>query len=174
MREHNLPAEDIDTVTVFVGKSFMELLCEPLDAKQNPSGVVDAQFSIPWAVASAIARKKVGIAEFTPDAIKDKRILTLSNVVTPKHDESLDRLGVGPAIVEIRTKEGKVWSERVDTPYGSPENPMNMEAIASKLRDCAIFAAKPVSQKNLDGVLQMVKHIETVKDVGQIVRLLLG
>jgi len=170
--EYNIKAEDVDSVTVYVGKGAMGLVCEPLNTKQNPSTTVDAQFSIPWTVASAIVQGKVGIAEFTPQAIKDKAVLTLSNKVTPKLDESLNRMGVSPAIVEIKTKDGKVYSKRVDTPYGSPENPMSMDAIAAKLRDCASYAAKPLSQKNVEKLIQLVSQLEAVSDVEEVVRLL--
>jgi 2-methylcitrate dehydratase PrpD len=170
--EYNIKAEDVDSVTVYVGKGAMGLVCEPLNTKQNPSTTVDAQFSIPWTVASAIVQGKVGIAEFTPQAIKDKAVLTLSNKVTPKLDESLNRMGVSPAIVEIKTKDGKVYSQRVDTPYGSPENPMSMDAMAAKLRDCASHAAKPLSQKNVEKLIQLVSQLEAVSDVEEVVRLL--
>lgn len=170
--EYNIKAEDVDSVTVYVGKGAMGLVCEPLNTKQNPSTTVDAQFSIPWTVASAIVQGKVGIAEFTPQAIKDKAVLTLSNKVTPKLDESLNRMGVSPAIVEIKTKDGKVYSKRVDTPYGSPENPMSMDAMAAKLRDCASHAAKPLSQKNVEKLIQLVSQLEAVSDVEEVVRLL--
>jgi 2-methylcitrate dehydratase PrpD len=170
--EYNIKAEDVDSVTIYVSKGAMKLLGEPLNTKQNPSTTVDAQFSIPWTVASAIVQGKVGIAELTPQAIKNKAVLALSNKVTPKLDESLNRMGVSPAIVEIKTKDGKVYSKRVDTPYGSPENPMNMDAIAAKLRDCASYAAKPLSQKNVEKLIQLVSQLEAVSDVEEVVRLL--
>jgi len=170
--EYNIKAEDVDSVTIYVGKGAMKLLGEPLNTKQNPSTTVDAQFSIPWTVASAIVQGKVGIAEFTPQAIKNKAVLALSNKVTPKLDESLNRMGVSPAIVEIKTKDGKVYSKRVDIPYGSPENPMSMDAIAAKLRDCASYVAKPLSQKNVEKLIQLVSQLEAVSDVEEVVRLL--
>lgn len=170
--EYNIKAEDVDSVTIYVSKGAMKLLGEPLNTKQNPSTTVDAQFSIPWAVASAIVKGKVGIAEFTPQAIKDKTVLALSNKVTPKLDESLNRMGVSPTIVEIKTKDGKVYSKCVDTPYGSPENPMSMDAMAAKLRDCASYAAKPLSQKNVEKLIQLVSQLEAVSDVEEVVRLL--
>jgi 2-methylcitrate dehydratase PrpD len=172
VQEHKLTAQDVDTVRVYLSKGCMTVVGEPLDKKQSPATVVDAQFSAPWSVASAIVHNKLGIAQYTSEAIADKEVLILSNAVTPLHEASLDRLGVGPTVVEIRTRDGKVYSKRVDAPYGSPENPMSIDSIAAKLRDCASYAAKPLSQENLEKLLEMVGRIETVKDVGQIVGLL--
>lgn len=171
VREHHIEAGDVESITAYLGKGCMKVIAEPLDAKQNPSNIVDAQFSVAWTIASAIAHGSVGIAEFTPEAIKDETVLALSNKVTPKADEALSVWGVTPAIVEIKTKDGNVYSKRVDTPYGSPQNPMSMDAMATKLRDCASFAAKPVSQENLDKLIEMVSQLEKIRDMGQIVRL---
>ncbi len=170
--KHNIRAEEVANVTAYVGKSCLDLVCEPLNIKQNPRNIVDSQFSLPWVVASAIIHGKVNIADFTPQAIKDSTVLTLSNKVTPKLDESLSQKGIEPSIIEIMTKSGEVYSKRVDTPYGSPENPMSMDTIASKFRDCASSAAKPPRQKNVERLIQLVAQLETISNVNELVRLL--
>jgi len=170
--EHNIKAENVDSILVYIGKGGMKVVCEPLDSKQNPSTSVDAQFSTPWTVASAIVHGKVGIAEFSAQAIKDKKVLAVSNKVTPKVDDSLTRLAVGPSIVEIKTKDGNIYSKRVDTPYGSPKNPMSMEAMATKMRDCASYAGKSMKDENVERLIQIISRLEEVNDVGEIVGLL--
>jgi 2-methylcitrate dehydratase PrpD len=172
MNEHNIKAEDVESVAVSVSSGAEKALCEPLDIKRNPRTIVDAQFSIPWAVAVALAHGKVGLGSFTEQAIKDRTVLSLSNKVTPKRDESLNKRGVTPAIVEIKVKNGKVYSKRVDHPYGSPETPMGMDALGEKLRDCASQAARPVGTDNVEKIIQLVSRLEAVSDVEQIARLL--
>lgn len=170
--EHKIKAEDVDSVTVYLGKDAMGIVGEPIDAKKNPNSIVDAQFSINWVIASAIVHRKVGIAEFTPQAIKNKTVLSLANKVTSKLDDSLSKVGVEPAIVNIKTKDGKVYSKRVDTPYGSPQNPMSMDAIAMKLRDCASYAARPVSPEKVEKLIQIVTKLEKISNSSEIVSLL--
>jgi len=172
VREHNFKAEDVDNVTILVGRSCWDLLCQPLSIKQNPMNIVDSQFSLPWAVACAIAHSKVGIADFTTQAIRDSAVLALSNKVMPKLDEGLSQKGIEVTTVKIETKDGEVYSKRVGISYGNPRNPMSMDAIVAKFRDCASFAAKPVSQKNVEKLIRLVCQLETVSDVGQIIRLL--
>jgi 2-methylcitrate dehydratase PrpD len=174
MREHRITAEEVESVAIRASSGAMKALCEPLDIKQNPRTIVDAQFSIPWAVAVVLAYGKVGLDAFTEQAIKDRAILTLSNKVTPKLDESLNKRGVTTAVVEIKTKDGKAYSKRVDNPYGSPENPMSMDAICEKFRDCASHAARPMRKDNMEKVIQLVSRLETVSDVRQVARLLGG
>jgi 2-methylcitrate dehydratase PrpD len=174
MSEHKIKTEDVESVAVSVSSGAEKALCEPLDIKRNPRTIVDAQFSIPWTVAAALAHGKVGLAAFTEQAIKDRTILSLSNKVTPKLDESLNKRGVTPAIVEIKTKDGKAYSKRVDNPYGSPENPMGMDAISEKFRDCAAHAARPLKKDHVEKIIQLVSQLETVRDVRQVIRLLDG
>jgi len=174
MNEHKIKAEDVASVTVGVSSGAVKALCEPLNIKQNPRTIVDAQFSIPWAVAVALAYGKVGLGAFTGQAIKDGAILSLSNKVTPKLDESLNKRGVTPAIVEIKTKDGKAYSKRVDNPYGSPENPMSMDAICEKFRDCAAHSARPLKKDRVEKIIQFVSRLETLSDVNQVVCLLDG
>jgi 2-methylcitrate dehydratase PrpD len=174
LHEHKIKTEEVESVTIRVSSGAVKALCEPLDIKRNPRTIVDAQFSIPWAVAVALAYGKVGLDAFTEQAIKDRAILSLSNKVTPKLDESLNKRGVTPAIVEIKTKDGKVYSKRVDNPYGSPENPMSMDAICEKFRDCASHAARPMRKDDVEKIIQLVSRLETVSDVKQVVRLLGG
>ena len=172
MSEHKIKAEDVESVTIRVSSGAVKALCEPLDVKRNPRTIVDAQFSIPWAVAVALAYGKVGLDAFTEQAIKDRTILSLSNKVTPRLDESLNKRGVTPAIVEIKNKDGRVYSKRVDNPYGSPENPMDMDAIGEKFRDCASHAERPMRKDNVEKIIQLVSQFQTVSDVGQVARLL--
>jgi 2-methylcitrate dehydratase PrpD len=174
MKEHKIKAEDVESVTVGVSSGAVKALCEPLGIKQNPRTIVDAQFSIPWAVGVALVYGKVGLGAFTEEAIKDKAILSLSNKVTPKLNESLNKRGVTPAVVEIKTKDGKSYSKRVDNPYGSPENPMSMDAICEKFRDCASHAVKPLEKDHVEKIIELVSQLETLSDVSQIVRLLGG
>jgi 2-methylcitrate dehydratase PrpD len=74
--------------------------------------------------------------------------------------------------VEIRTKDGKVYSKRTDFPYGHPKNPLAYEDIVNKFRDCLSYAAKPVARDNVEKVIDMVRKLEDVEDVGQIINLL--
>lgn len=171
VKEYNVKAEEIENIEVWVSNDAMSL-CEPLETKQNPRNTVDAQFSIPWAVAVAVARNKVGLDSVTGDAIKDETILALSHKVRPKIDNSLNRRGVTPAIVKIGTKDGRYYSKRVEDPYGSPRNPMGMDVLIEKFRDCGLHAARPVKKNKMKELIQLVSNLETVSDVTRLTSLM--
>ena len=123
-------------------------------------------------MSAAIAHRKVGIDEFSNESLKDKKICSLSNKVTPKLKESLNRKASSPAIVEIMTRRGKKYSKQVEKAYGNPENPMSMAAIVAKLKDCVSYAERPVSEEHTLRLIDIVSELENVEDVRQIVSLL--
>jgi len=171
VRQHNIEADDVDSVIIYISKGCWDLLCEPLDIKKNPRNTVDSQFSLPWSVATAITRGKVGIANFTAQAIKDNVTLALSNRVTPKLDESLRQKGIQASIVEIKTKGGEVYSKHAGIPYGNPKNPMIMEDLIEKFRECVSYAAEPIPKSNVERGINLILNLEKVDDISQVIRL---
>jgi len=75
-----------------------------------------------------------------------------------------------PAVVEIRTKRGRVYSKRVDHALGSPKNPLSMDKVIEKFQTCAGYAAKSIPKERLDQTAQMVEGLEDVTSVEQIIR----
>jgi 2-methylcitrate dehydratase PrpD len=168
MNTHRFSPSDIDSITIHIGKSAAGLLAEPFDIKRNPRNAVDTQFSIPWAVAAALAYGRLSIGNFSDEATKDPKILSLSNKVITVTEKELSVAGIEPCIVDIRTKGGEIHSRRVDVPYGSPENPMSIDNIAEKLRAAVPFGAKPVSGERVEKLIQLVSELEHVENAGTI------
>ena len=134
---------------------------------------MDAKYSIPFSTAIAVAGRKVVIQGYSVEGLKDPVVLELAQKVTPRIDEAYNRgLGRSAGKVEIRTKDGKVYSQHTDLPYGHPKRPMTWEDVVHKFQDCLYHTAKPVPRDNMEKVIDMVGKLEDVADAGQIVRLL--
>lgn len=170
MLEHGIRPEKVVEIIALVNKD-PHLLCHPLEVKRNPRTIVDAQFSIPYTVACALVKGKVGIDDFTELAIRDSAVIGLANKVTPHFDPKLARRELTPGMVEVKTKKGS-YSKYIDVAYGHPRNPMGMDAIVAKFRDCAKHAAKSLSEDNISRVIEMAGKLEELDDVRDIVRLL--
>ena len=124
-------------------------------------------------MASAIVYGRVGIQNFAAEALRDTRVKEMAHKVKPRIDKSMAReQGFPPAAVDIKTGSGKVYSRQVDSPFGTPGNPMTFADVASKFRECCRFSVKPISPENQDSVIKMVEGIEKLNDAGRIVRLL--
>ena len=55
---------------------------------------------------------------------------------------------------------------------GDPKHPVTREAIEAKFRDCVAFSAKPLEQANVDRAIALVRDLENVGDVAEIMELL--
>ena len=128
-----------------------------------------AYFSLPWALACAVVRKKVGISEFTEESLNDVALLNMAAKVNPVLDPSLTN-ELAPTKVKIRTKRGTF---AIDTGYarGSIQNPMTFEDIEYKLMDCASAYSQHISKKNLVQASSMVRNLEDAQDVRRIIHL---
>lgn len=169
-KEHNIRPEDVLEITIGVNKD-PHPRAYPLEVKCNPRTIVDAQFSIPYAVACALAKGKVGISDFTEAAIGDKTVLALANKITPRFEPKMVRRELTPGLVEVKTRNGS-YSKYVDVAYGHPKNPMSMEALAAKFTDCAANAAKPLPREDVSRAIEMVTKLEEQEDVIRIMKLL--
>ncbi len=172
VNEYNVSPEDVKEVTVFVGETSQNL-CQPLEARRKPATTMDAKYSIPFSVAVAIVRRRVGIDDFAVEGLKDRAVLEVAQKVTSQLDARYDPgRGTRPAKVAIKMKNGREYSRHIDVPYGHPEKPMSWDDIVSKFKDCLSHAVKPVPGDSVEQVIHMISHLETVEDTGQIVRLL--
>ncbi|MFH1484431.1 MAG: MmgE/PrpD family protein [Chloroflexota bacterium] len=169
-KQHEISPDEVESITAFVDR-WPHVLCDPLDIKRNPRTIVDAQFSIPYTVATALVKRGVKIGDFTLTAIKDPVVVGLANKVTPVLDATLSGQEPAAAALEIKTKRGS-FRHQTGYPYGHPANPMSDEALAQKFRDCAAHAAKALPEANITGLISMIGRLEDLTDMAEVTRLL--
>jgi 2-methylcitrate dehydratase PrpD len=160
--------EEIIPVVSVVNNS----LCDPIEVKSQPRNVIDSQFSIPWALACAVVRRKAGLDEFTDSALQDEAIKKMAKKVKPELDNALTDDLIGQSVkVKIKTSRGE-FEIMTGPMLGSPENTLTFDMLEEKFRDCAKHAFKAFPEKNLKQVIDLVRTLEEVKDVGKIISLL--
>ncbi|MBI4332198.1 MAG: MmgE/PrpD family protein [Chloroflexi bacterium] len=168
VREHDIQPDDIESITVF--KSPMVVKVEGGVEKRRPRNIVDAQFNIPYTVAVAAVKRRVGLGDFTEEAIRDPAVLQMADRVTVLEFPEFGPNNFHPGITEIRTRDGKTYTRRVDEPYGNPDHPIPDEQMIEKFLECSSHSFRPLSQQQLGNVIDMVMQIEELDDVGAIVR----
>ena len=166
--ERDIRSGDIKEIILSVTDAHLQLLCQPLDAKRAPRSPVDAQFSIPWGVASAIVGRRVGLNDYTDSAIKNREVLEVTQKMTVEVDNSLHKPGPEPTRVKVVTRDGKEFSKIVENPLGSLERPMSFDDCARKFNDCA----KSLESKSVERIIDLVSRLEQLEDIGEIIRLL--
>lgn len=122
------PAE-ISRITVRLYSAAVDLLQDV--ELVNPYA---AKFSVPYCIATALLKGRVGLGEFTEEAIRDETVHQLMSLVEVLRDQQLDQgyPDAWPAIVTIETAEGVRLETRVDYPKGDPKNPMDRDGLIEK------------------------------------------
>ena len=110
------------------------LVADPIEQKRAPVGIVDAQFSAPYAAAAALVFGTGGIDVYTPERVANPSVRALMARTDCFHDASLDAEYPKrwPAEAEIILRDGRTLRHRVEFATGEPENPVSREALVAK------------------------------------------
>jgi 2-methylcitrate dehydratase PrpD len=173
LKEHNINSTDIKQVEVYVGQGDYDYLAAPAEKKQNPANIVEAQFSLYWGIASAIIYREVVIRNFTREAILNPEIKNfIPRISITELSEFNTAGGFTPARVKIFTQSGMSHTKQINTPFGSPTNPMSFADTAEKFKQCCEYSVKPISAENQEKIIQSVNNIERIDDFGKIMNLM--
>jgi 2-methylcitrate dehydratase PrpD len=128
--------------------------------------VVEAQFRVPFLVAAALVRGRVGIGEVA--GVNDSQVLALSDRIQGTVREDAP---AGWAQITVRRADGLAASQETTNPSGSPEKPLSDAQLQAKFRDCAAHAVKPIPKEAVEQAVQLIYHLDDIPDATTLVRL---
>lgn len=146
---NDLGADDVVGIEIALSPFADQLVGAAFDPSDNPQ--VAAQFSIHYSAASALVRRRLGIAEIQPEAVCDPMIADFMTKVAVVVDAA-NGGKFAPAGVRVKTSSGETIDRRLDHVPGTLENPLSDAQVAAKFRDCAAFGVKPLSAADADGL----------------------
>jgi 2-methylcitrate dehydratase PrpD len=153
---HALRADDVESVECRVPAGQAPIVCEPRPAKLRPRSSYDAQFSLPYSVASAVLDGAVGLETFAPERLAEPARLALASRVTHVVDPDSVFPRTFPGWVRVRLRDGRVLEARTPDGRGGLACPLPRDAILAKFRDNAarVLPAARVAQVE-DAVLAL-------------------
>lgn len=191
LRERKLQTDDIEEINVVVSP-VNKMLCDPRERKRNPGTAIDAKFSIPFTIATALRFGEVRLEHFSVRALADADTLKLARRVSYEVDTQLSlkqaaqgslRIntkshltnnglgsqaqpndGVGAVSALSETDTGTIEKE-LGIVFGNPKNPISSGALAAKFKDCARYAVKKIPEERLKEIIEMVLNLEHVGNV---------
>ncbi len=106
---------------------------------RRPTTTEEAQYSLPFPVAAALARGTVGPAEIDHDGLADEQVLRLSDSMTiTESDEYTARFPAKRwADVTVVLRDGRRITSGPTTAAGDPENPMTDAELIHKFHTLA-------------------------------------
>jgi 2-methylcitrate dehydratase PrpD len=169
------PATDIESLRVGLTAPGYQIGCTPEHVRLAPRTIVEAQFSVPYAVAAAWIDGGLGIRNFSDEGLNRSDVQELTARVQPYADDSLSEWSrvVTPAKLTVRFRDGQTIEVRVDYPKGHPKNPMTETGFAAKAKDCAAFAARPLPPDTPNRLISTVGELDRLSDISKLVRVVL-
>lgn len=167
--DYNLAPQEIEGITVKSIARAVDILADP--SKYRPSSKETADHSLPYCITAAVMDRQVTLEEFTEAKLRDERILSFIDKVKVVADPELEKFfpDLKPAIVDVRCKDGRQYTIRVEYPKGDPMNPMSDEELFAKFRSNASPLVAPEKQK---AIISAIMNLEDLIEIPELAELL--
>lgn len=137
--------------------------------------MVQAQFSLPCAVAMSIAGGEPSPDWYTTSRFKALDIRELARkikfVENPEAAELWVKYGKLVCTAEVKARDGKVRKAYIEHPKGEPENPFSEEELQHKFMTNAVGT---LGQRQAEELQHSLLHLEAVEKVSELTPLLKG
>ncbi|MCC6533524.1 MAG: MmgE/PrpD family protein [Burkholderiales bacterium] len=167
MRAHALKPTDVARVTALVHQGAIDVLGPVTD----PQSVHQSKFSMGFVLANIALHGRAGLADFTDDALRDRRLRDFHDKVRMKLDAEVD--GAYPkrwiGKVEIETTDGRTLFQRVDTPKGDPDNTLSRPELEDKALRLAAHA-NAASEEEMRVLIARIWRLHEQPDVRDFLR----
>jgi 2-methylcitrate dehydratase PrpD len=165
--------QQIEKITIILNQQCFDIVGHPFKIRKNP--YVDAQFSVAYTVAVALKKGDFGLEDLQEERIRDLSVLELVRKVRVVVDEKLEnQRGVAPVIVQVRTKDGKEYSKRIEIPKGHTKNPLDVDAIAQKYRKCVGHSSPIISAEKVEKAIDMICNLERIDRIEELINNLIA
>lgn len=167
-RQHSIDASQVESVRALITEAAVPVVCEPVAARQKPENSYAAQFSLPYAIACALARGRFGLEEIDESSYTDSKLLELAKKVRYEIDPNSGFPKTRSGEVFIQMKNGQVISRRENI---DPDEPATAEAIGEKFMNNTKSAMSP--QRAMK-IRELILNMERIPDARTITHALGG
>jgi 2-methylcitrate dehydratase PrpD len=161
---HGLRPDDLVGIQTIVSP-FFRALVEPPARKRRPETAIDAKFSIPFSVATALQHGCVTLDSFSPDAIRNPIVLDLASRVSHTLERSWGTQEATRGELAIRLRDGRDLSMSIKDPLGHPANPMSAQAMRGKFAECARHARTPLAPGRAEAIAAAIDQLEMSNNI---------
>ena len=168
VRERDLQPGDIERITFRAGRNILNPL-----RYRTPQNALEAKFSIPFVLASAVLRRRVGVREFRDEFVRSPEVVAMMERVSVEFDADIDAAGYDRmrSAIEVRLADGSQFTVEADTYPGGPERPATREQLRGKFRECAGLA---LPEERIPEVLERLERVDEAPSVPDLAGVLCG
>jgi 2-methylcitrate dehydratase PrpD len=156
---------DIEEVVCSIAPPAIGIVAEPRAPRLHPATTYQAQFSLPFAVASAIVGGRDALEYFGDDARSDRRVLTLAERVHHVADTTLPFPKTYGGKLRVNTRGGRTIEIEELVNRGHPDRPLSDEELASKFLKNARLRLETRAARRALTKLQRIDQIDKVEQL---------
>ena len=164
--EEDLHEKDVREIRLRAGPNILEPLryTAPVDDLQ-------AKFSLQFALASILLRRRAGPREYSMEWLMDPAMQSTMRKVKTIHDEGIAAMGVEKmrSIVEVELTDGRIIRREASDARGTPEKPLKPHDLEEKFMECAGFVYDEEKSKE---ALALIRRLDKLSDVSELTDLL--
>jgi 2-methylcitrate dehydratase PrpD len=126
---------------------------------------------MPYVLAVALMKRRLGVEDFDEQAIRDSRVLALARKVRLELDPEVMPFFPAhePGKVTVRLPNGRSYSRTVISSKGTPDNPMSVPELEAKFLS---FASLVISRDRARGAADLIRGLDRLKDIRELSSLL--
>lgn len=166
--QSDLNPETIESITIYAAQSARDQL--KYDFPETP---MEAKFSMPYCVSSALLDGDVNLDNFDEKAISRPDIRSLLEKSTFESNEQYANEGYinegYSAKVSVEMADGTVAEKSIFEPSGTPSTPITKPDLEEKFHECA---TQELDDSTVDELYDELTRIETVENVNTITKML--
>lgn len=159
---------DVEEIICSIAPTAVPIVAEPREARVRPATTYAAQFSLHFAVATALVGGREGTDLFGEDALADRRVLGLAERVRYEPDPTLPfpKTYGGRVVVHLRDGRTREVDEIVNR--GHPDRPLTDEEVRAKF---IANARRRLDNGSAEKLVETVWRLDELGSVEEIVAL---
>jgi 2-methylcitrate dehydratase PrpD len=170
-RRHSFAAAEVARVDCLVPPLTHRLVGRPVQRDMAPNY---ARLCAGYAIACALLKDTVEVADFRPEMLADRGRLALAVRVALRGDENPDQNALAPVRVAVTLADGATHEIGIEQVYGSPARPMTADAHLAKFKRNWSAGALPLAEAAGAALVTRVDALEALANVTELVDLLVA
>jgi 2-methylcitrate dehydratase PrpD len=157
--------DEIEEIELGVASPTLRTIAEPREAKIRPQSGYHAQFSGPFTVATALIGAGGGLGlgfdDFSDARVRDPRYLELAAKVRCVANPECDAIFPNqfPAVLRVKTRDGRWLEERVMANRGGPDNPLSEDELKTKF---LLNATRRLNKEAAHSLAETILHLTEI------------
>jgi 2-methylcitrate dehydratase PrpD len=167
MREHKLKPDEIVAATAHVHQGALDVLGPVTD----PQTIHQSKFSMGFVLALIANLERASLADFTTEALRDKKIREFHDKVQmtldPIVDQAYPKRWMGH--VSVKTCDGRAFDKRIESPKGDPDNALTRAELEDKAQRLAPFTSG-ANAAEMQNIITRIWKLHEAADVRNFLR----